>query len=238
MDIFPNNKQKELRSDFESYIDEKFNEISKIVNENHNEYMKKTEQLDKTITNITSGLNQLLSDMREELEDVKNIANEKEARIKRYEDGYDYKILKDFTKELIKITEYADSKQKDFDREEIYEELTILLENEGIEKIELKEGDKYNGNEKIAKIKNTEFTQDKLKNNTIKEIVRDGYYICITEDKKKVLKPTEVIIYKYKNIEKKSSNVDEEVNRNISYKPDTIKEVKLLPKTTIKGDEK
>ncbi len=224
------NEQQNFKSDFEYYVDKKFNEMSEIIDTNNDNHVRMIEELkqinqnqiekvDKAINGLTTGLNRLLSDMRVELEDVKNIANEKESRIIRYEDGYDYKILKDFTKELIRITEYADdNKDKDPRVGDIYEDLTILLENEGVEKIELAGGDKYTGNEKIAKIIDTQFTQDEEMDNIIKKIVKSGYSIYITEDKQKIIKPTEVIIYRYKNIEQ--VNIENKYDDTINEKGD------------------
>lgn len=217
---------KKEKKDFKSYFNEQITKMHKILNINNKNYMSKVEdiksinqnqieKIDKTINNLTLGLNKILSDIRIELEDVKKIANEKEERIRQYEDGYNYKILKNFIKELIRIADYSSkNKEKDIIIEEIYDDLMILLENEGVEEIMIVEGDKYSGNEKNAKIIDTEFTNDKEKNNTIKEIIKNGYRVCITEDKYKIIRPAEVVIYKYKDINQGISDTNTEITTN------------------------
>ena len=178
-----------------TYIDNKFNEMSYSMEMNNSHQMEK---INDTITKLTSGLNQLLSGMKSELEAVKNIAMEKEAKIQRYEEGYDQKNVKVFLKDLLRISDFANSQKENNETiYEIWEDLELLLENEGIEKINLSVNDIYDGNASVVKIVSTVDTDDLEKDNMVREIKKEGYFIEIADDQIKVIRPSEVILYKY-----------------------------------------
>ena len=179
------------------YIDKKFDEMSHSIKENNTLQMDK---VNETIEKLTGGLNQILSGMKSELEAVKDIALEKEAKIQRYEEGHDQKNIKVFLKDLLRIMDYTNSNKETSDVvTEIYEDLELLLENEGVEKIKLNVGDIYDGNAKIVKIINTIDTNEIEKDNMIFEIKKDGYFIEIVEDNYKVIRPVEIVLYKYRD---------------------------------------
>ncbi len=198
----------EAQPDLFSYFDEKFKNMTEELEEENSQQSKKVnetiEKLNGTIGKLTDGLNQILSDMRSELEAVKNIALEKEIKIQRYEEGYDQKIIKSFLNEILRIIDFAGHKKDDNDVvSEIYDDLELLLENEGIEKISLSIGDSYDGNEKMVKVTSTSITKDASKDNTVCEIKKDGYLIEIANEQNKVIRSTEVILYKYEDEDKK-----------------------------------
>ncbi len=198
----------EVQPDLFSYFDEKFANMAEAIEEEKSQQSKKAnevvENLNGTIGKLTDGLNQILSDMRSELEAVKDIALEKEEKIKRYEEGYDQKNIKSFLSEILRITDFAGQNKEDNNAvAEIYEDLGLLLENEGIEKINLAIGDSYRGNEKTVKVISTSITKDTSKDNTVCEIKKNGYLVEITDEQNKIIRPTEVIIYKYEDEDKK-----------------------------------
>lgn len=181
----------------QSYIDKKFDEMTKELEEKSSLQM---ERVNSTVGKLTNGLNQLLSGMKSELEAVKNIALEKEVKIQRYEEGYDQKNIKNFLGDLLRITDYANSNKETADSvNEIYEDLELLLEDVGVEKINFNIGDSYDGNAKVVKIIDTLPTEVITQDNTVAKIIKNGYFIQIADEQIKVVRPVEVVLYRYEN---------------------------------------
>ena len=197
--MLEDNKTKEEVSESENstiHIDHKFDEIITSINENN---FKQMEKVNTSIDKLTSGLNHILDGMKSELAAVKDIALEKEVKIQRYEEGYDQKNIKAFVKDLLRILDFANNNKETSNIvNEIYEDLTILLENEGVEKINLNVGEHYDGNAKVVKIISTKDIDDMEKNNVVYEIKKEGYFLEIAEDQIKIIRPSEIILYKYK----------------------------------------
>lgn len=189
--------ESEENMEIQSYIDKKFDEMTKELEEKSSLQMKR---VNDTVGKLTNGLNQLLSGMKSELEAVKNIALEKEVKIQRYEEGYDQKNIKNFLGDLLRITDYANSNKEIADSmNEIYEDLELLLEDVGVEKINFNIGDSYDGNAKVVKIIDTLQTEDITQDNTVAKIIKNGYFIQIADEQIKVIRPVEVVLYRYEN---------------------------------------
>lgn len=189
--------ESEENMEIQSYIDKKFDEMTKELEEKSSLQMKR---VNDTVGKLTNGLNQLLSGMKSELEAVKNIALEKEVKIQRYEEGYDQKNIKNFLGDLLRITDYANSNKETTDSmNEIYEDLELLLEDVGVEKINFNIGDSYDGNAKVVKIIDTLQTEDITQDNTVAKIIKNGYFIQIADEQIKVIRPVEVVLYRYEN---------------------------------------
>lgn len=179
------------------YIDKKFDDMTKELEEKSSLQM---ERVNDTVGKLTNGLNQLLSGMKSELEAVKNIALEKEVKIQRYEEGYDQKNIKNFLGDLLRITDFANSNKETADSlNEIYEDLELLLEDAGVEKINFNVGDSYDGNAKVVKIIDTLSTEVITQDNTVAKIMKNGYFIQITDNQIKVIRPVEVTLYRYED---------------------------------------
>lgn len=140
-------------------------------------------------------LTQIL-EIKNQLNALQNYSFENKEKIKRFENGYDWKIQKEFVMDIINTIEYLEKQNKKIKNNDIevaIEDLNIMLENNSIYKIEL-DAD-YKGQEIKAKVASIELTIDASKNYIIKKILKNGYYIEINE-KDKVIKPAEIIIYK------------------------------------------
>lgn len=189
--------ESEENMEIQSYIDKKFDEMTKELEEKSSLQMKR---VNDTVGKLSNGLNQLLLGMKSELEAVKNIALEKEVKIQRYEEGYDQKNIKNFLGDLLRITDYANSNKETTDSmNEIYEDLELLLEDVGVEKINFNIGDSYDGNAKVVKIIDTLQTEDITQDNTVAKIIKNGYFIQIADEQIKVIRPVEVVLYRYEN---------------------------------------
>lgn len=138
-------------------------------------------------------------EIKNQLDALQEYALGNNQKIRRFESGYDLKIQNEFIKDIINTIEYLEKQSKKVnnnDLETAIEDLNIMLENNSIYKVELNT-DSYKGQEIMAKVASTELTNDASKNDAIKEILKDGYYIEINE-MKKIIKPAEVVIYKTK----------------------------------------
>jgi len=198
-----------------SYIETNITDVTAQIQKDNTE---NKQGIGNTIEQLKMGLNKLLAQMQEELalmrnevEAVKTLALEKEEKIKRYEEGYDQKIIKNFRQELFKILHYVEHEKKKNNSEaliEVHEDLELLLEDVGIEKINIEIGHKYDGNTRVAAIKEVILTDNIELDGIIADIVRDGYFIQVLNDKEKVLRPSEIIIYKYDEGNKTQQNDD------------------------------
>lgn len=152
----------------------------------------------KTPDIVDELLSQIL-EIKNQLNALQNYSLESKEKIRRFEDGYDWKIQKEFVIDIISTIEYLEKQNKKINNnnlETAIEDLNIILENNSIYKTEIN-ADNYKGQEIMVKVSSTELTNDVSKNDAIKEILKDGYYIEINE-MKKVIKPAEVVIYKIK----------------------------------------
>lgn len=207
-------KIKNVDVELENFLNQLFDastksntDVTKVINsfkanlDKYDESQNKTKDaLDKFVNHIINNIDV----MKEDMDSIKKLAIEKEEKIKRYEDGYDKKILNQFLKELFRILEFIKEEQeKEYSGslKEIEEDILLLLENNGINKINLEEIEDLEKLTKFAKIIRTEKTNLKEKNSTLNKILRDGYYIQLDNEKIKIVKHAEVIINKYKGSE-------------------------------------
>jgi len=166
------------------------------------------QELKKIVSILNDMLKEHLSDvsnklgmMKEELNAVKDLTEEKDRLIRRYEEGYDRKIVKNFTEEIFDVLDYIKKEKNNATAdviEEVEEDITLLLDKNGIQVIEINEGDPYKNLTKYAKVIGTEETDDEEKNMKIKQVKKQGYMTEIDEGKQKVLRPAEVVVYKFK----------------------------------------
>lgn len=136
-----------------------------------------------------------ISEIKNQLDVLQEYSFENKEKIRRFEDGYDWKIQKEFVIDIINVIEYIEkqnNKPKNSALETSIEDLNIMLENNGIYQIEIT-ANKWQ--EVSAKVIRTEPTNDASRNDIIKEVLKNGYYIEIG-DKQKIIRPAEVVIYK------------------------------------------
>lgn len=153
----------------------------------------------ESLNNVISKVASELQGMKEHIGSIQELSLEKEKKIRRYESGYDQANIKNFTKGLFRILETIkeeQAKENSDSLSEIQEDILILLENNGIEKIDIELGKNYKEYSKVAKVIRTEMTTDSLKDSTVKEIKKDGYITQIDESTIKIHIPAEVIVYK------------------------------------------
>ena len=156
----------------------------------------------KTKEGLNNFVQHIMSEMeamKEHIASIQELSLQKEEKIRRYEDGYDQKQFKNFTKGLFRIIESIQEEKLESNcssLSEIEEDILILLENNGIEKVKIEAGDSFKEYSKVAKITTTVETKDDTLDSKIKEVKRDGYIIQVDEKTTKVIRPAEVVIYK------------------------------------------
>jgi molecular chaperone GrpE (heat shock protein) len=191
------------------------------INDNINEYKHSTEVKIAELTeqikgNISSnelmikrlagGLSDNLSSIHKELVEIKNHLSalqeynlEKEKKIRRFEEGYDYKIQNEFIRDIFATLDNLQKRyfiNKNEEVLEAIEDILLMLENNNILKIDIKNDIPFVGNEKIARIEKVENTDDVSKDGLIKEINRLGFYLQTSQDTQKIIRPSSVTIYK------------------------------------------
>lgn len=138
--------------------------------------------------------------MKEDINAVKELALSKEEKIKRYEEGYDKKVINQFINELFRILDFIkDEQKKEFTEslKEIEEDITLLLENNGINKVEIYESQNLEDLKKFVKVIKTENTNIEEIDLTINDILKDGWFIQVDNETTHVIRYAEVIINKY-----------------------------------------
>ncbi len=200
------------RQDMLLQVNQKIEEVTKQLQDETSESKK---EIRKIIEHLNIILKENLEDissniqlMQNEVKETTALALAKEEKIRRYEDGYDQKNIKRFNKGYFRILESIRQERQKNDSEtleELQEDLLLLLDDNGIERVEINEGDSYEGLSKFAKVIETVETDDSAKDYIIKEIRKDGYFIQVDDDMKRVIQSAEVIVYKLNKIEGESN---------------------------------
>jgi len=161
-----------------------------------------------TLSQTVGVLKNSIGSMNSELGEIKNQLNalqqytiEKDKKIRRFEDGYDFKIQKDFVKEIIEMIDYMQKHnrtEKSAFVDELIDDMFLMLENKGVYTINFDENESYIDNEVLAKVEGVVESDDEDRENIIKEVSKEGYYIEIDDEDKKIIRPASVIIYKFK----------------------------------------
>jgi len=144
------------------------------------------------ITNNTKSLTTLENDIKQlfidEMKPMKEYAFEQRDKLKRYESGYDSKILDKFFKSIFKILDIIkkeNSVVKNELVEDIKDDLLIILKNSSIYKLDIQEGDTYDANKYDQYVDITYInTSNEKEAGVIKEVKRDAYYLLSGEYKK------------------------------------------------------
>ena len=119
----------------------------------------------------------------------------------RLQEGYDYKILKNFTKQIIRCIHQIDPKLADDSVAgkkllSTREDLIDMLDRYGIEQFLPEVGAPYSELRKIAEVvPQKEPTKDKDQVGTVAEIIRPGYSYQAHDEQRRIVMPAQVKIY-------------------------------------------
>ena len=221
-------------SDVSKKSDEVIGNIQKDSLNSKKEIETTISNLSGVLKNILDSMNKDIEVMKDEVSALRKLTLEKDSKIQRYEEGYDQKNIKEFREELFRIIHFIEEKKKEDDSEaliEVHEDLGLLLEEVHIKKIPIEIGEKYEGKEKVAIVKKVKLTDSIEQDGLIATQVRNGYFIQTTEENIKVLRPAEIIVYKYEDNQEVEIKTDNEAIETV----DTVNQPK--EETSNKGKE-
>lgn len=186
-----NTLEQRLTKNFHSYTD-------KVIDSSSNNEIT----LNKTVGVLKNNLESVSSELTEiknQLNALQQYTIEKEKKIRRFEEGYDYKIKNRMITDIISLLDDLEKQNKKSPNENIeesIEDILLLLENNGINSINIDGNIPYMGNEQIAKVDKVEETTDSQLNGIIKETIKKGFYLDIEDGTQKIIRPCSVVIYK------------------------------------------
>lgn len=176
-------------------------------------FQEKSSFLTDNLTDVIDSVEQLKNEMIETKEEISSLevryesmiaeVQKKNSRIQRLEEGYDYQILKNFSRQVIREIRSQRMMQKRAncdEKKKIYQEmidfLEELLERNSIVKIKLEVGETYAGNEKLAECDAVKvYTEDISLKGRIATILREGYQYEFNEDSNRVIEPAKVRLF-------------------------------------------
>lgn len=186
--------EQRLSKNFHSYSE-------KIIDSSSNNEIILSKTVGVLKNNIES-VNSELIDIKNQLNALQQYTIEKEKKIRRFEDGYDYKIKNRMITDIISLLddlEKQNIKEPSEHLKEAIEDILLLLENNGINTLTINQNIPYMGNEQIAKVDKVEVTTDSQLNGVIKETIKKGFYLDIEDGSQKIIRPCSVVIYKLFN---------------------------------------
>lgn len=194
-------------------------------------------KLDGIVERQIQDLNSQIYNIGGELSGITSYINENSNRVRRLEEGYDFHILKDFSKQIIrsiysleKNLEKADDAAKSHIQDTI-DSLIELLDRNSIVQVSPEVGSLYSGQERIAEcIPLKCYTDDESLDGRIASVVHAGYLYEFNENNSRVIMPAKVVLF---STDKKQCS---EIVAFTSSLSDTVRK-KLKRLTTRSKDE-
>jgi molecular chaperone GrpE (heat shock protein) len=149
-------------------------------------------------------LNHTLMELTQQVSAIREYAANQQNRLNRFQDGYDWNIIKNFCLRIIRCIdnlEYriADLTEQDQDVsefEQIRDELIFAMESSGVERFEPELNSDYKGQEKFTEaLKDKCICEDSNMKGKIEKIIRPGYQCHIDEQNIRVVRPAQVRLY-------------------------------------------
>ncbi len=160
------------------------------------------DEFGKDIKLQIQNLDSKICNIEGKLQDVISYINSNAKRTQQLEEGYDFHILKKFSKQIIRnIYKYKKllAKAEDENKyliQDIIDSLVELLDRNSITQIIPEVGSPYSGQEKIAECAPLKcYTDDESLNGRIASVVHEGYRYEFNEDSRRVIKPAKVILF-------------------------------------------
>jgi len=183
-------------------LDSNSNSITALVSTHHKENKKLVKALDGVTRQSENSSAQII----EFLSSIQKLADERLHEIERYRDGYDYSRLKIFISNIIRLIDQIDEGManvtEDIRHSNLYElledvrdELIILLENNNVEQIIPEQGQAYSVEAKDYRVIGRHAPEDIQFEETIRNVVKPGYRLIISDAISKVIREAEVEIY-------------------------------------------
>jgi hypothetical protein len=144
-----------------------------------------------------------LADIEASLQGLTSYQADGTKRLRRFEEGYDFQIFKNFTKQIIReiyslenLLEKSDNDEKKRIIQDVIDGLVELLDRNSITQILPDIGTVYAGQEKYAECASIKvFTEDAALVGRIAAIVHSGYLYEFNDGNGRVLSPAKVLIF-------------------------------------------
>ncbi|MBN1974969.1 MAG: nucleotide exchange factor GrpE [Sedimentisphaerales bacterium] len=152
----------------------------------------------------TNQIDNTLKDLTQQVSAIREYAANQQNRLERYQDGYDWNIIKTFCLRIIRCIDNIETRMENLPEEdnqaahleEVHDELVFALESSGIEQFEPEVNSDYRGQEKSAEaIKERTKCQDPDKKGKIEKVLKPGYQFYIDEENVKIVRPAQVRLY-------------------------------------------
>jgi len=149
-------------------------------------------------------LSDTLMELTEQVSAIREYACRQQGKMERFQDGYDWNIIKNFCLRVIHCIDNLENRIRYFSGQNIYvaeleevrDELLFALESSGVERFEPEINSDYHGQEKSAEaIKDKEYCEDTNLVGKIAKIVRPGYQYITDETNVKVLRTVQVKLF-------------------------------------------
>ena len=160
---------------------------------------KANQILNSKITNS----DKCIRDIDGSLRGLASYIDENSKRTRRLEEGYDFQILKNFVRQIIReinglkiAIDKTEDKDKKSTMQDTIDALVELLDRNSIVQITPEIGSCYAGQEKFAECTSQKFfTEDDELNGRVASVIREGYQYEFNDGSIRVLEPAKVILF-------------------------------------------
>jgi molecular chaperone GrpE (heat shock protein) len=143
------------------------------------------------------------ADLLAQVSSLRDYVAKQQNLVKRYQDGYDWTVLKNFTQRIIRCIDDAEKRKNATslsdahrqDLEIICDQLVFALDGSGIEQFVPGTGISYAGQEKIAEVVGKDPLDHGGKPGYISQVISPGYYYYISDEQKKLIRPAKVRLF-------------------------------------------
>jgi molecular chaperone GrpE (heat shock protein) len=140
------------------------------------------------------------------LNGIRDYLSTRHEQMVRLQEGYDYSVIKTFSKQIIQCVnqlemkmQVAKNESEKVDLKLIYDDLMDILERYSLERFVPEAGVAFARIRKIAEIASVkEYTEDDTLVGTVAEVIRPGYRYVYNHDKYHIISPAQVKVFELK----------------------------------------
>lgn len=145
-----------------------------------------------------------LSEISEQMSAIREFAAEQQNQVKKFQDGYDWMLIKRFCLRIIRCIDNLEDRIRQFQKDnqdvsvlkDIRDEILFALESSGVEQYEPEIGLDYRGLERYAEsVREKAENNDPEKSGHIAEVVRPGYQYLLNDEEVKIVRCAQVKLY-------------------------------------------
>jgi len=156
-----------------------------------------------------------IAEQAEQLTTFREAHSEQQLELRRYKEGYDWKILKDFSLRFVRILDNLRSTIEalpdDCDADhrnrlgDVYTEILFALEAGGVEQFMPEAGTEFAGQEKQLKVVGKAATEQEGQHGCVASVRRPGYLLTQDGEPDRILRPAEVEIFEVLQLQGEAS---------------------------------